>query len=396
MRKDPADKRRCQNVAFARKGRANKKKTPCPELAISSNEGGGPLSVEDHTNNNSNNSNKGRRGISELLDASGRRKSRSCALRGMLDETDRRLLQAADALKRFGSNEDDADYENDQPIDALVREAVEKETLLWDGIMSTIARQVYSWDHEKGVLLERIRRRTFQLIQFFMHLMRAQQLAQKSKWAPALDPEGIVRGATVGRRRSSTMSSGSFKNRGAAEPMNPYEVAEANKRIDDYGDISTKHRELVVEAKKRLEALGESLDKKRTGKKYLAPRFSTSAAGAFLGFWSSWRAATLRWKHLSVETATKLSSLEAANAKYEEQVASLNAEMANMRKRNAAMKNRTRSWPISWSSNPSTNEEKRRVTQDDSKRSIDASQQRSWNARASFTMTPSEKKSMKS
>ena len=66
--------------------------------------------------------------------------------------------------------------------------------------------------------------------------------------------------------------------------MSANDVAEANKRIDDYGDMSIKHRELVIEAKKRLKALGENLEKKRTGKRYLAPVSLHPRRVLFLGF----------------------------------------------------------------------------------------------------------------
>ena len=51
------------------------------------------------------------------------------------------------------------------------------------------------------------------------------------------------------RRSSSGFSESSTSNLDEA-PMSANDVAEANKRIDDYGDMSIKHRELVIEAKK--------------------------------------------------------------------------------------------------------------------------------------------------
>ena len=109
--------------------------------------------------------------IADVLNPPSESANRTNAIRSMLDETDNRLLQAAEALRGAASGKIAAGDENKR-LDDLVHDAVEKETMLWDGVMSTIAREVYSWDHEKAVLLERIRRRMFQLIHFFKAFAR--------------------------------------------------------------------------------------------------------------------------------------------------------------------------------------------------------------------------------
>ena len=48
----------------------------------------------------------------------------------------------------------------------------------------------------------------------------------------------------------------------------------------------------------------------------------------------------MRWKNLSAATSTKLSSLKVENENYKAQVASLEASVENLLKRNAAVKNR--------------------------------------------------------